>query len=138
MGANWPDFWTGWKLLRSACSAILPAVRTDRTFERDENFSSKNILTSLTVRTDRTFERDENIVIRKRQGYWYWRCELTGLLNGMKTIYICSAFWVFWVRTDRTFERDENGSYFIRLKDYRKGANWPDWLCDKMHVQVMC
>ena len=37
------------------------------------------------VRTDRTFERDENVPIRQRLVSFIHWCELTGLLNGMKT-----------------------------------------------------
>ncbi len=37
-GANWPDFWTGWKQTEIILAIIDAMVRTDRTFERDENF----------------------------------------------------------------------------------------------------
>ena len=87
-------------------------VRTDRTFERDENLKLLLIRTySFWVRTDRTFERDENACTGEHFAN-YWRCELTGLLNGMKTqIKTLAHQSLLLVRTDRTFERDENSPF---------------------------
>ena len=61
-------------------------VRTDRTFERDENVSGAKIsarrlsgceLTGLLNGMKTHWVKDLSVVI--------FRCELTGLLNGMKT-----------------------------------------------------
>ncbi len=174
-GANWPDFWTGWKHLALVMLDSPTKVRTDRTFERDENIKALRIWSAaLEVRTDRTFERDENTLhiclveglylvrtdrtferdenkINQFLYYRLYRCELTGLLNGMKTIELPLIAKCFMVRTDRTFERDENfRSSFSFANNSRvrtdrtferdenklwvdnavhfvKGANWPDF-----------
>ena len=84
-------------------------MRTDRTFERDENSSlADNFFPKIEVRTDRTFERDENARVLPGEHRHLLGCELTGLLNGMKTFTLLLGGWFFAVRTDRTFERDEN------------------------------
>ncbi len=85
------------------------------------------------MRTDRTYERDENLL--KMEGNTslssYW-CELTGLMNGMKTRKLLAShvlhllnIWLptAWVRTDRTYERDENFLCSIGIHLLQCGAN---------------
>ncbi len=89
IGVNWPDFGTGWKLKGNLVSSFLLLVWTDRTLERDENISSLELL-SNTLRVGVNwpdFGTGWKLKFWGKRAVRLFGCELTGLWNGMKTLY---------------------------------------------------